>query len=159
MSKVFETKLPQLIAEQKLIAEQMKQDKEKPVTSKHYSSTPFNVNSLMVNLKFFPADTEVKFGPGEYPDLQVYSWRGDYTESTLGRNSQEPVTVSDVVASLEWHIGKIQVGYKGGFYIISESSPLWAEYDSGYSSGVYLSGLKYDPETHVVWLLQTQDDY
>lgn len=159
MKTAFEAKLPELEEIQESHSISMKGERSLPEkTQRFYDVTPFNVGTLAINLEFFPADAEVKFGDKEYPNLEINSWRGAYEASTLGRNGSTPVTVSDMVAALKWHVGKVQVGYKGGYFEISEESPLWAEWDSGSYDRQFVSGLRYDPEKNTVWILTARDE-
>lgn len=132
------------------------------ITPRFYDNngvTSYTLGSFLTNLKLYPEDAVVKIGLNQNCNLHLDSWRGDYQELTLGRSNPNEVTVADVIASLEWQVGKIIQGHKGGFYRITENAPLWAERESSGCSYEYLAGIRLEPDGVVTLLTAITDDY
>ena len=71
----------------------------------------------------------------------IDSWRGSYSElaiqfSTYDQNSK-PLTINEFFKLLKQAIGKTYTGYKGGYFTMSESTPIWvANYGNSGNTGV-----------------------
>lgn len=69
---------------------------------------------------------EVFFDFGYYRPTSLYSWRGAYEELGLSYDEESEATVESLLIELKSAIGKQFTGYKGGDYIMSEDTPVWA---------------------------------
>ena len=56
----------------------------------------------------------------------LISWRGVYAQLTPP-NAREPWTVQDLLKDARGAIGSVYTGYKGGDYVMDESTPVWAD--------------------------------
>lgn len=86
-----------------------------------------NLGDLIATLDGFPKDAPIRYGWGK-PVGRFTSWRGRYDELTLmPGNAEEERTVGDVLADARAAVGATFTGYKGGEYVMTERSPVWAD--------------------------------
>lgn len=64
----------------------------------------------------------------DYEDY-FYSWRGDYTQISLGYPCLKGLSVKDLLKQAKKAVGMSFEGYKGGGFIMKESTPLWITND------------------------------
>ena len=103
------------------------------------TSPQLTLGKLIDLLSKLAADKRVRFdfriGRNSAVPGEVMSWRGAYAElaSSFSYEEREMPTVAQVLADLQFAIGKTFEGYKGGQYMMGETTPVWvASYgDSG----------------------------
>lgn len=84
-----------------------------------------NLGSLIETLESIEPGRTVRFEDGMYP-ADLCSWRGDYCELTLDRGPNI-VTVAQLLAKAKAAVGGTFQGYKGGDFVMSTFSPVWAD--------------------------------
>lgn len=84
-----------------------------------------NLGNLITTLEGIEPGRTVRFQDGTYPS-ELRSWRGDYGELSIDRGT-EPTTVAALMGKARAAIGQTFEGYKGGQYVMSEHSPVWAD--------------------------------
>lgn len=95
-----------------------------------FDRKPMTLGELIKALSRFKSDEEVKFDFVHFkPNMQIHSYRGDYSQLAVGYTSEykqeDDVTVGNVLAMLKGAIGKTFEGYKGGDYTMDEETPIW----------------------------------
>lgn len=98
-------------------------------------------------LEALPRTAEVVFDDGEYVG-RLISWRGVYAQLSLP-DARQPLTVADLLADAQAAIGGTFTGYKGGDYVMSASTPVWAD-DYGTCPGRIPTGAVCDIDGRVV---------
>ena len=91
------------------------------------------LGALIEKLSKAPSYYLVVFGDGSFP-LSVHSYRGYYSDLAFDCSDRE-ITVADFLKIATDALGKTFQGYKGGDFVMSESTPLWAS-EWGVSSGL-----------------------
>ena len=76
-------------------------------------------------LEALPKGAVVVFDDGDYVGPLV-SWRGIYAQLTLP-TAREPWTVEALLKDARDAVGGVFAGYKGGDYVMDESTPVWAD--------------------------------
>jgi hypothetical protein len=99
------------------------------------------LGNLIATLDMFEPDTPVVFSSGGTPG-EFASWRGRYEELTLLRVN-EPITVGELLRRSRAAVGSTFVGYKGGHFAMSDSTPVWCD-DWGASEGFGIAGVRID---------------
>lgn len=72
---------------------------------------------------FLRVDGVIKYYP-----CDISSYRGDYSHLAIERNETEdssPIKVGDFIKELELCIGKTFTGYKGGDFVMDDTTPIW----------------------------------
>ena len=92
------------------------------------------LGELIEKLTNYPLNARCKFdddrNPGEFG-----SWRGVYAELYIDRANDNPeVTVDDVLTNAYAANGGVFQGYKGGDFVMSEDTRLWADTYGDYNS-------------------------
>lgn len=85
------------------------------------------INKLEEIKKNAEEDCIVVFSFGCFSPCGLRSWRGIYEELAISFARREDVMLINFIKELKEAIGKKFEGYKGGEYIMSESTPLWAD--------------------------------
>ncbi len=82
----------------------------------------------------------------------IHSYRGDYSEVSLGYTMGGSITVLEVLKLLKGAIGKAFPGWKGGMYQMRESTPVWVD-NCGEGGGTGIVGVrKNEGDTDVILL-------
>jgi hypothetical protein len=86
------------------------------------------LGELITLLKHRPHDDQVVFDFGGFIPRDAASYRGYYEQLAIGydENWEQPMTVADLLVLLRGTIGATFSGYKGGDYVMSASTPVWA---------------------------------
>lgn len=103
-----------------------------------------------------PPDAEVVFDDGS-PVGELTSWRGVYAQLSLP-TGRRPQTVSAALADAQAADGGTFTGYKGGDYVMSLSTPVWAD-DYGTCPGFAPSSVAYVAGKVVVTKWLVPDEY
>lgn len=84
--------------------------------------------------------TKVWFDFGGFTPTEAHSYRGIYAHLALGFESRDydrTTTLPDLLADLRSANGKFFVGYKGGSYLMSDSTPVWvSNYGEAHNTAV-----------------------
>ena len=82
------------------------------------SESQMTLGKLIADLEAMPADTEVR-------GLEsAHSYRGYYCDLAF-EPIKAKVKVSSLLAECKAAMGKVFTGYKGGDYVMGESTPVW----------------------------------
>jgi hypothetical protein len=109
-----------------------------------FETTPqWTLGQLIEELASIAADDDcwVSFAFGNFVPTDCDSWRGSYDEIAIGytvleRCENRPM-LTDFLQHLRECVGKEFTGYKGGQYVMNESTPVWvANYGNSGSCGV-----------------------
>lgn len=76
-------------------------------------------------LEALPKGAVVVFDDGDNVGPLI-SWRGIYAQLTLP-TAREPWTVKELLKDARGAVGSVYTGYKGGDYVMDESTPVWAD--------------------------------
>lgn len=76
-------------------------------------------------LKALPADLLIAYDVGRSPG-EPDSFRGYYEQLAFGYSYDTRRTVCDVLRLAENAMGETFKGYKGGYFVMHEDTPLWA---------------------------------
>lgn len=90
---------------------------------------PITLGLLIRALKSQPQDNWIFFTFGDLRPGEIRSWRGSYDELAVGwkyDNLRTKETVGEFVARLQKAVGKTYEGYKGGEFVMTEDTPVWA---------------------------------
>lgn len=82
---------------------------------------------------------------GLSPSGELYSYRGIYAHLCLGATSSyvEPsCTVGSMLATLRDAIGKSFTGWKGGVFVMDETTPLWVSLEQSSCFGTAVVGVR-----------------
>jgi hypothetical protein len=101
----------------------------------------------------------------DFPDMapnieDIGSWRGIYAELAIGHHraqGENAPTVADLLAALRAAVGATFEGYKGGDYVMSESTPVWVS-NYGCSDHTAVTGV-IDHKYEVVLTTALMDPY
>lgn len=115
------------------------------------------LGELIDTLATLPADAEVKFDHGKIPD-RLCSWRGVYAELTLDSDTDGKTTVSALLRDALQAVGKTFTGYKGGDYVMSRDTPVWAD-EYGDYEGRMLLGAVLSGDTVVLKTMVKPEEY
>lgn len=85
------------------------------------------INKLEEIKKNAEEDCVVVFSFGCFSPCGLRSWRGIYEELAIGVAQHKPIMLINFIKELKEAIGKKFEGYRGGEYIMSELTPLWAD--------------------------------
>lgn len=108
-------------------------------------------------LEALPADAEVVFDFGASP-AKLCSWRGIYAQLTLMYDDVgKAATVAGLLVDARAADGKTYTGYKGGDYVMSLDTPVWAD-DYGDCNYRGLIGTRID-DGKVVLITADLSDY
>jgi len=86
---------------------------------------PMTIENTIDKLKEFDKTLLIKLANG--PIFELISWRGSYSEMTLGGNETTIKTVGECINYLESELGKDKFGYKGGTFVVHKDCTLWAD--------------------------------
>ena len=87
------------------------------------SNYHLTLGGLISKLKDFEQSKDVEFDVGGHPDY-LNSYRGYYSDLAFS-TTEKVVSVSDVLKEANKALNTTFQGYKGGDYIMTESTPLW----------------------------------
>ena len=94
-----------------------------------------NLGELIRALDDEPEDKFVMLDDGRFPDPDSFgSYRGYYEDLAFTVRDHE-TTVAEFLAAARKALGSEFTGYKGGEFVMDESTPLWIS-DYGESGGV-----------------------
>ncbi len=92
------------------------------IGQKHRASTQMTLGKMITALEKMPSDSEV------INLSRPHSYRGYYCDLAF-ENDEETCRAGELLAVCKSAMGKVFEGYKGGDYIMKESTPVWiAEY-------------------------------
>lgn len=84
------------------------------------------LGDLIDTLETMPHDAPVRFDDGRNP-TKLCSWRGIYAELTLDSGAPEPPKVRELLEDARAADGKEFQGYKGGDFVMTRHTPVWAD--------------------------------
>lgn len=86
------------------------------------------LGGLIAAMEKRPRDEEVRFVFGSFVARSLGSYRGYYDHLAIeyDDNWRKPETVAAWLEKLRGAIGETYSGYKGGDYVMSEATPMWA---------------------------------
>lgn len=95
-------------------------------------------------LEALPQDRDVRmdfsyYGPGDFR-----SYRGYYDHVALIGTSPESQTVAELLAKSKSALGRSFGGWKGGDYVMTESTPLWWASDAGECHDTGIVGVTFE---------------
>ena len=104
------------------------------------------IGNLMIELNRIKPETPIYFDfCDHHPDLDFFSYRGDYSHAAIGYCSDLGIdkapTCGQLLALLKSKIGGTMEGYKGGTYSIGLSTKIWVS-DVDRSSGTAIKKIK-----------------
>ncbi len=85
----------------------------------------------------------------------LHSYRGYYTDLAIG-SRQEPTTVEEFQKALQKAVGKTYLGYKGGQFRMTKTTPLWLS-AYGDVSNLYIQALCPCPSINRLYLVTAED--
>lgn len=96
---------------------------------------PLTIGELLHCMEQCGREESAVFLVGTLPvqlDGTISSWRGDYYQVALGyvlygTLNKKPVLVKDLISMLKNRIGKLQQGWKGGMFPVTESTEVWLD--------------------------------
>jgi len=88
------------------------------------SSYHLTLGGLIEVLSDASPDAVVKFSDHTSPGEEM-SYRGYYSDLSFDRQV-EPKTVAELLGQCQKALGTTYCGYKGGDFVMSEDTPLWA---------------------------------
>lgn len=109
------------------------------VSQRERSGYHLTLGGLIDGLKALPADLPVIFSHDGTSPADPCSYRGYYHDLAFA-SADEPRSVGDVLSEASNALGKVFEGYKGGDYLMTERTPLWAS-EYGMASGWAVLGL------------------
>ncbi|MEN6545669.1 MAG: hypothetical protein ABFE07_06465 [Armatimonadia bacterium] len=83
------------------------------------------LGALIEALRSAPSDAVVRFDYMDCSPGEPHSYRGYYSDLSFDR-SAEPITVSQFLDTAVCCLGGTYEGYKGGDFLMTEDTPLWA---------------------------------
>lgn len=99
------------------------------------------LGELITKLSKCKQDETVRFDFGGFvPDL-VRSYRGYYDHLALGFTNECAPTVADVLGRLRAAVGATFQGYKGGDYVMTAETPMWAA-NNGETGDTAITGVE-----------------
>ena len=78
---------------------------------------------------------------GQQPGVWMGSWRGVYSQFAISHEPGEGADAEAFLQSLESCIGRTFYGWKGGEFLMDESTPVWVD-NSGQSHSTRVVGVK-----------------
>lgn len=88
-------------------------------------SEQMTLGEIITTLKRKDQDASVYYDFVHFRPSGIHSYRGYYEQLAIGYSSDNDPKVSDVLALCESAVGKTFTGYKGGDYVMDESTPVW----------------------------------
>lgn len=111
------------------------------------------LGDMIDELAEFGPDADVRFAFGRFAVDGLHSYRGYYEELALGyavaEYGQAPMKASALRATLESAVGRVFEGYKGGEYVMSRNTPMWAA-NEGDSYQACIVGISNDATDAVI---------
>ena len=86
-------------------------------------------------------DADVRYDFCGFSPCGIDSWRGSYDLLALGYSERERIIAGALVELLQSAIGKTFHGYKGGEYIMSESTEVWID-NAGHCTETFIKRLE-----------------
>jgi hypothetical protein len=87
----------------------------------------------------------------------LHSYRGYYTDLAIG-GRQEPTTVEEFQKALQKAVGKTYLGYKGGQFRMTKTTPLWFS-AYGDVSNLYFQALDPCPSINRLYLITAKETF
>jgi hypothetical protein len=84
------------------------------------------LQDLIGTLAAMPTGAAVRLDSGRTP-TRLCSWRGAYSQLSLGSEPDGAKAVSDLLNDARSAIGREFTGYHGGEYAMSGDTPMWAD--------------------------------
>lgn len=91
---------------------------------------PLTLGEFIEKLKQQPQGNEITFDFGGFVPTSFASWRGFYDQLALGYEEpeyNESVTVANLLDLATATVGVTMSGYKGGSYLMTKETNLWAD--------------------------------
>ena len=103
------------------------------------ASKQLTLGGLIEKLRWVADKTKrVSFDVGNLHPAGLDSWRGSYAELALAyKETGTRPTVGELLTECQAAIGETFTGYKGGEFLMSETTPIWvANYGNSGSTGL-----------------------
>jgi len=100
-----------------------------------------SLSKLMAELRTLPVDAVVHLGSGRYRPTVLHSYRGYYEDLALDFDMGPPRSATLLIAECCLAIGKWFEGYKGGGYVATVDTAVWAGH-WGEANGQAITGLR-----------------
>lgn len=88
------------------------------------SNYHLTLGKAIAAMEGFDQNATVSFSSGGHP-TSPHSYRGYYSDLSFN-SASEPVTVARFLTGLKNCMGRTFEGYKGGDFVMTEETPLWA---------------------------------
>lgn len=85
------------------------------------------LSEYIETLRALPQDIEAAYRGIYVPVGKLTSWRGAYAELTIPYADDGPHTIAQLLKDAEAAVGRMFTGYKGGEYIMTANTPVWAD--------------------------------
>lgn len=97
-----------------------------------------SLGALIDELKLYDPSWELRFGFGYFYPFGLHSYRGDYSHLAIGHKEYDYESkwpsVGEFLKQLEDAVGKTFEGWKGGYYCMDRTVPVWIDKPGEYSS-------------------------
>lgn len=110
---------------------------------------PIKLGVLIKELELQPQDNYLRYDFPFYPDLNVDSYRGYYSDLAIGYDNQVEFKVSELLLVLQNCVGKTFEGYKGGQYVMDWRTPVWVA-NYGHSTDTGVTGIIKDASLTII---------
>lgn len=87
---------------------------------------PLSIGQLIRACQSQPADNYIFFSFGAFVPVRVGAYRGVYSDLAVEYDMNSNPTVHQFKYMLEKALGQTFEGYKGGEFVITEDTPVWA---------------------------------
>jgi hypothetical protein len=121
-------------------------------SAKTRSEYNLTLGQLIDALSAAPKSAVVALSDSGSSPFQPHSYRGYYSDLAF-QEAPETRTVADVLKDAKKALGTTFSGYKGGDYLMSETTPLWAS-SYGYNNGRAMMSAGMDGERFVITVKQ-----
>ena len=115
----------------------------------------FTLGELIEALGKCEDDDDVCFEFGHFSVGKVDSYRGDYSQLAIDVDTTSTINVKHFLGRLKEILGTTLEGYKGGDYMMTDSTPIWVA-SWGETSDTFVVGLR--RETYGVAYLETHTE-
>jgi hypothetical protein len=98
-----------------------------------------NLGEIIDKLSAFihKKDSEIMYDFGNFYPYTVGSWRGSYSEFSIGYNERYPITLGKFIETLKMSVDTYFEGYKGGDFKMTAESRTWvANYSISGHTGI-----------------------
>lgn len=91
------------------------------------------LGEMIRQLEVCDQNSTISFDFGGLQPTTFSSWRGVYSELAVGWDSGYGTKVSEILERCKKAVGSEYMGWKGGEYVMSESTPVWVDNPGKYS--------------------------